>query len=316
MFICRFVYTETPPIIIESYWNFWIECSVLSPSPHDTVIERDVDGNCIKIGEEYKTVQKRFYVEYDYELYDRWKFENAELIQEYLTNKGKKTNIITFKKYKPNYVQQTDCLTQFACDNCTEWGFVKTGLAGVAKHIHDCGSKDCNNYDASTMQHTCTCDDCNGCLIDKYSKMDSYTLFEELCCDIEGTGPNLFCAEGRCLKGTRCGVGKCRSLLLRGWGCYKHKGNIDIEVEFKRVVKTKVEEDSDIEYKFVVSDSLSWKEYVSNFLHILQKQITHRYAKRRQNTERSKMCRDNNGTIILPKTAAFTGIDHIANKKL
>ena len=311
--------TETPPAIIESYRNFWIENSVPSPSPHDTVIEKDVDGKCIKIGEEYKTIQKRFYVEYDYELFDGWKFENAELIEEYLTSKGakgKKTNINTFKKYRPNYIEQTNCLTQFACDNCTDWSFVKSGLDGVSRRIHDCGSKECDNYDETTMAHKCTCDDCSACLINKYAEMDSYILFEELCCDIDGSGPNMVCAEGTCLQGRRCGVGKYRSLLLRGIGCHRHKRNIDIEVEFKRVVKVKVDEESDIDYKFVVSDSLPWKEYVSHFAHVLQKQITHRYAKRKQNTERRKICRENNGMVTLPKTAAFTGIDYIANKKL
>ena len=248
-------------------------------------------------------------------MFDRWRYENAELIEEHLTSqgkKGKKTNVRTFKHYKPNYVEQTDCLTQFACDNCTDWGFVKSGLEAVAKYIHDCGSKLCENYDESTMEYGCTCDHCKDCLISKYGRLDSYTLFEELCCDIDGAGPNLFCAEGTCLKGSRCGVSKYKNLLLRGIGCHTHKGNIKREVEFRRIVKYKVD---DKDYNLVVSDSLPWIEYVFHFINVLQKQITHRYAKRRQNTERAKICSDDNG-IILPKSAVFTGIDYIANKKL
>ena len=98
--------TETPLVIVESYKSSWIDNNVPSPSPHDAVTEKDIPGNCIRICEEYK----KEHVEHDYEQFGRWRFENAEVIEEHLTSQGKrgnKTNVRTFKHYKQNHVKQT-----------------------------------------------------------------------------------------------------------------------------------------------------------------------------------------------------------------
>ena len=75
--------------------EFWIEMSVPSPTPTDTVIERDHAGKCVEMDGEYKKVRKRFHVEYDYEVFERWKTDKIDLIEEHLHRHEKKTNINT-----------------------------------------------------------------------------------------------------------------------------------------------------------------------------------------------------------------------------
>lgn len=96
-------YTETPAVIKRLYRNFWIEISVPSPSPADTIIERDENDKCIKIDDEYKQIQKRFYVDYDYEVFVQCRNKYPELIEQHLLNKGKKPNIKVFKECRPCY---------------------------------------------------------------------------------------------------------------------------------------------------------------------------------------------------------------------
>ena len=294
----------------ENYRNFWMQISVPSPSPTHTVIEKDENAKPMKVEGEYKKVRKMFYVEYDHEVFEKYKFENRELIEEYLIAHGKKINITTFKEHKLNYVEQTGILTQFACDNCTEFGFVKAGLIANIKYVHDCGSESCWNYTQS-MGDVCNCDDCAGCLLAKYANLSSYELLDELCCESGEEGPKLLCAEGRCLK-RRCGEGRYRSLLMSGRGCHTYKRNVTREVEFKRIVKHEVD---DRDYKFVITDSLPWKQYVHYFLNVLKKHIHHIFIKKKQNTERHKICREHD-QILLPQTAVFSSIDFIANKTL
>ena len=163
--------TEISDRLAKSTRDFWIEISCPSPTPTDTVIERDHKGNCIKVEGEYKKVRKRFYVEYDYEVFARWKSRNMEFIEEELqgrkgTKRSGKICIKTFTSYRPNFVQQTGVLTQFACDNCVEKDFVQTGLDSNTKYIHDCRSKQCRNY-RYPMGDYCTCENCNNCMIIK-----------------------------------------------------------------------------------------------------------------------------------------------------
>ena len=77
--------------------DFWIHISIPSPAPSDIIIERDHNGKCVKIDGEYKKVRKMFYVEYDYEVFDRWKSENIELIEEQLQGRKGKMCLNTFK---------------------------------------------------------------------------------------------------------------------------------------------------------------------------------------------------------------------------
>ena len=155
----------------------------------------------------------------------------------------------TFKEYRPNFVEQTGVLTQFACDNCTEFNYVNTGLRVNTKYIHDCQTTQCRNYQYPMGDH-CTCTNCRKCMIIKYGNMSSHQLLRELCTC--GTKPELLCAEGRCLKPRNCGVQQYRVLLLYGRGCHSFKRNIDRDIEFKRVMKHEVDGK---EYKFVKSDS-------------------------------------------------------------
>ena len=296
------------------YRKFWIDISVPSPSPADTIIERDENDKCIKIDDEYKMVQKRFYVEYDYEIFEKCRNTHPEAIEQYLLNKGKKANIKVFKECRPNFVQQTGILTQFACDKCTDYDFAKAGLKTVTKYIHNCNTKQCRNY-RYPMGNQCTCDRCNECLITKYGNMDIYALLKELCCATGGPYPYLMCAEGRCLN-RNCAVRKYERLLLFGRGCHTYKlpRTIDKIIDFKRISKFEIDGK---DHKFVVYDSLPWRQYITHYLAVLQARVTHAFQKRRQNGERKTVCRaDTDGNITLPNYAAFTGIDYIANKKL
>ena len=182
-----------------------MKVSVPSPSPYDTIIEKDENGKRIKIGGEYKKIQKRYYVEYDHELFRQYKEENAELIEEYLYSQGKKTNLTTFNDYRPYYVQQTGLLTQFACDTCSEWEFAKTGLTSKYIHIHHCGTRLCPSYLRSVGQY-CTCVNCEECHMTRYSKLTGYALVQELCCG-DGSDTKLLCAEGKYLT-RKCGANK------------------------------------------------------------------------------------------------------------
>ena len=179
-----------------------------------------------------------------------------DVIEEHLLTQGKTANLNVFKKYRPNYVEQTGVLTQFACDNCTEFDSAKIGLDSASKYIHDCRTKQCRNY-VEYMGDKCTCNKCKECLIINYGNMDAYSLLKELCCSSEATEPKLFCAEGKCLVRSCCPA-KYERLLLFGRGCHTYKGrNIVRDVEFKRVEKVDID---DKKYKFVVYDTLPWKE--------------------------------------------------------
>ena len=114
--------------------QFWIDISVPSPSPYDTVYEKDRNGARIKIGVNnegkpvYKQTQKRYYTEYDYEIYDRWKFENMDIntkencdkTYEIFDNKIKKHNqsiiFLTIKQWEviialKEVCKREDCLS-------------------------------------------------------------------------------------------------------------------------------------------------------------------------------------------------------------
>ena len=104
--------------------------------------------------------------------------------------------------------------------------------------------------------------------------MSSYQLLSELCTC--GDKAELLCSEGKCLHPRSCGVHKYNVLLKYGRGCHSFKRNIDRNIEFKKVMKYDVD---DKQYKFVVTDSLPYNEFVPHFIGVLQQHIKHIYKK-------------------------------------
>ena len=150
----------------------------------------------------------------------------------------------------------------------------------------------CKNYDETTMGIVCDCEDCKACTILNYSRMGSKELVQKLCCQSE-RGTKLLCAEGKCLT-RNCGANKYRGALFYGKGCHTFNGNLDFEVEYKRVQKCKSDEK---EYKYIIHDVLPWTEFMFVYLDVLKGLIHHMFSKQRQNGQRKIICR--NGTISL-----------------
>ena len=106
---------------------------------------------------------------------------------------------------------------------------------------------------------------------------------KEICCKTE-TGPKLLCAEGRCLY-RKCGFTVYRNALVSGKGCHTFKGNMDFDVEFKRIVQTEID---DKKHKYVVHDSLPWKEFIDHFCVTLKTYLKHSFFRRRQHVRGTK----------------------------
>ena len=277
------------------------------------MFEKDETGKRILIDGEYKKIQKRYYVEYDYELLERWKTINKDLIDEHLT--GTKWNICinTFTKYRPHYIEQTGVLTQFACDGCTEFDFAQAGLRAGQKRVHKCGTLACPNWRAP-MGNQCHCDGCTKCTIFKYSKCCSSELLKTLCCESEN-GAKLLCAEGKCIQrgGRFCGSNKYKSAVLYGRGCHTFSGDVEFEIEFKRIQKCEVDNKK---YKYVIHEKIAWKEFVWILIDVIGRYIHHIFVKYRQNGQRKIVCREIDNKIALQDSATFISIDFIGNKKL
>ena len=56
-------------------------------------------------------MQKRYHVDYDYELLARWKFENADIIENQWADKKMNICVTSFTKYRLHYIEQTEALT-------------------------------------------------------------------------------------------------------------------------------------------------------------------------------------------------------------
>ena len=80
----------------------WIDVSLPSPSSNDTINFRDKCGNLIRKMQvrnvndkiEHETVQKRFYVDVNEPVDEKWKIHDHALLQTKLLSKGKKNSHI------------------------------------------------------------------------------------------------------------------------------------------------------------------------------------------------------------------------------
>ena len=155
--------------------------SVPSPSPYDTVIAKEIDGTRIKIDDEWKWVQKRYYVQHDVDLFVRFKLEYKNLIEVHMGSLNK-IQIDCFKKYRPKHIYKTDTLTQFACDNCVAFDYSRSALKKGSSKVHKCGTKACPNYD-NHMGDTCNCMYCKNCKIFELLSYNNDDLCDKLRCD-------------------------------------------------------------------------------------------------------------------------------------
>ena len=173
-------------------------------------------------------------IETDKESFERWKFENNNLIEAELTNNNEKTTLNTFTKYRPHHIYQTGVLTQFACDTCVEWNFMRTAIDSNTKHLQRCTTKECPQYTES-MGNNCICDNCKSCKIIQSQSLVNMQLLDALC-SVDGQKPEKYCVEGKCLH-KACGAAIYKRLLLSGrffntTGCHTFNPNFNAKHEF------------------------------------------------------------------------------------
>ena len=86
-------------------------------------------------------------------------------------------------------------------------------------------------------------------------------------------------------------------VLLHGNECHTFIGNqnLDFEVEYRYIEKLQLNQK---QYKFVATETTTWREFASLYISQLRKQILHQYVRRKQYTERFKLCNEIHSVII------------------
>lgn len=106
------------------------------------------------------------------------------------------------------------------------------------------------------------------------------------------------------------GASTCKRTLTSGLGCHTFRRNLNIDINYKKVLKTEIDNKT---YKFIEEDKLSYREFIELFESTLRTFIRHSYTCRRQHEERTKVYTD---TAILKNSALFGSIYYVANKQL
>ena len=300
--------------------DHWIQNTDPSPSPHDTIRQRDKYGNLVRKNPErdennkirHETMQKRFYVKTNDVMYEDWKCECKDFLTQLLAQGKKIPTKGTYVKYKPHYIKQLQTvLKQMICDNCTKFGFQYKAIIQFLSKRHKCGTQSCNNY-RLPMGDSCTCPSCSNCLTSELSNMTPYDLLDFVLCNSYGFDHFITCASGNC-ENMECNTGKFYQLLYFGDGCETFQPilHCDTEVKFEIIDSYKV---NDKKYKCLSYDTKSYIDYRDMFIDTLREYNNHQFIKRKQYYDRKMLFSIGvNNIHLFPTDWLFTTIDFISN---
>ena len=295
--------------------QFFVNKGVVSPSDRDTIRLRNERGNLILIeeinsDEKYEEIGKLFYTENDVDLYQEWLYENVDLLRrERLAKQQPLISRKTFTNYKPNYVQKTSYLSQFACTIDTEFDWIHATMMKTLQDNHECGDPNkCTNF-AIPMGTRCTCDRCSGCIISELAAIPPKQLLHQLCCNsADETVPYLDCVKGECFM-SECFSDKIKRILTGG-GCDTLNVNDEKIIYYYKLVSFTVNGKSK---KCKARVPSVWSNFKQKYVELLEEYLYHRYVKEWQQKQRYNIEHRINNTVALPENALFGSFDYGGN---
>ena len=298
----------------ENIHNWWLEHSSVSPSKDDTIRKKDNRGQLVLLeeinsDEKYEEVQKRYYTDTDGGMWLLWQYQNTDLLYRERLSKGQPIiSKRTFTKYRPNWVDQTNYLSQFACDKCIEFEWMHDGLMKTLKDNHSCGLTTCNNYQEN-MSTKCICDNCSTCFISELKAAPVKQLLHYLCCDNENEPvPFLDCVSGEC--DFRPCFSDMFKLLFAGDECTTLNVEENELIPYYALAPFKVHDKTK---KCRAATSLSWSNFKRKYVEKLEDYLLHRYNKEWQETRRDIITKGIDFEIVLPEDVLFGSFDFGGN---